>query len=106
MPVEIEEGLSVVIYTRYSTDKQDTSTERQIEQVQKKIIQYGLIEVGRYSDEGLSGTHVLRPSYEQMKADIASGKIEPDILLCASVDRLTREDVMEANAELNHFNRS
>ena len=105
MPVEIEEGLSVVIYTRYSTDKQDTSTERQIEQVQKKIIQYGLIEVGRYSDEGLSGTHVLRPSYEQMKADIASGKIEPDILLCASVDRLTREDVMEANAELNHFKR-
>jgi DNA invertase Pin-like site-specific DNA recombinase len=81
----------VLFYARYSTDRQDEqSIETQIELGNAFIASKGWRLVGIYQDEAVSGTILKRrPGIQALLAQLKRG--EADILLCVSVDRISRD---------------
>lgn len=79
------------IYCRVSTDEQvrkGYSLEDQIQACRQHLSKLGIAQIKEYIDDGYSGEYLERPGLEQLRADIASGKIE-----CIAVydpDRLSR----------------
>jgi DNA invertase Pin-like site-specific DNA recombinase len=82
---------NVLFYARYSTDRQnEVSIETQIELGKGFVEQHGWKLVGTYSDAAISGTSYLgRPGIQKLIAHVKREKI--DIVLCVTVDRLSRD---------------
>ena len=86
------------IYARVSTTDQavvkDGSLDTQLELLEDAVNLRGRTGtepwkvVARYREEGMSGANTARPQYQQMLADLASGKI--DTLVCTKIDRISR----------------
>ena len=86
------------LYSRVSTEdqaqKKDGSLDTQMELLQDAVklrSRTGAEDwrvVARYREEGQSGKDTDRPEYQQMLADVVSGKI--DTIVCTKIDRITR----------------
>ena len=59
----------VAIYARMSTDKQESSIERQLDQVNKHIAAKGYTVYKVYKDEALKGYDWERPAFLELMAD-------------------------------------
>ena len=82
---------NVLFYARYSTDCQhEVSIETQIELGQDFVKRQGWNLVATYSDAAISGTsYQLRPGIQNLMAHVKRGGI--DVVLCVTVDRLSRD---------------
>ncbi|WP_430246043.1 recombinase family protein [Neorhizobium sp. DAR64861/K0K2] len=82
---------NVLVYARYSTDRQDDqSIETQLERCQATIAQHDWRLVDTLHDSAVSGTsYKRRPGIQQVLRRVERGGI--DIVLCLSVDRLSRD---------------
>ena len=82
---------NVIVYARYSTDRQDEqSIETQIERCKALIDQRGWNLASTYQDSAVSGTsYKRRPGIQQLLRHVERGRI--DTVLCLSADRLSRD---------------
>lgn len=81
---------SVVIYARYSCDKQsDNSVEDQIDVCRKYATSKGYDVIDVYSDRAMTGRNAKRPGFQKMIRDSDSGLF--DGILVYSLDRFSRE---------------
>ena len=79
-----------VIYTRYSSDAQtEDSTERQIAACTAYEQRLGLTNVGRYDDQGVTGTTTEREELQRLLDDAERGRFS-DVVF-ESLDRLARK---------------
>jgi DNA invertase Pin-like site-specific DNA recombinase len=78
--------MRVALYARVSTA--DQSTDVQVEVLRAEAVHRGLVVVGEYVDEGISGTKTSRPALDRMLADIEARKV--DMVLVYKLDRLGR----------------
>ena len=63
-------GLSICIYARYSTEKQDArSIEDQVRRCRAFAATHGHDVVAVYADEAISGAHLVRKGLTSMLAD-------------------------------------
>ncbi len=92
--------LRFVVYKRMSSDKQNPrSPEQQHETIQSEIkrLQYPWVEIGSYTDAGISGRLVKRrPEFSRMIQDIRSGNISVDAILVDTFERFGRADELES----------
>ena len=81
--------MRAAIYTRYSTDKQDSnSTAAQIRNCKQLVDREGLNLVDTYGDEGISGSDNERPDYRRLLRDSEAGRF--DVIVVDETSRLTR----------------
>ena len=81
---------TVVIYARYSCDKQsDNSVEDQIDVCRRYAEAKGYDVVGEYCDRAMSGRNAKRPGFQKMIRDGENGLF--DGVLVYSLDRFSRE---------------
>jgi hypothetical protein len=79
-----------VIYTRYSSDAQsEDSTDRQIDTCAAYEKRVGLRNVGRYNDQGVTGTTTERAELQRLLEDAERGRFS-DVVF-ESLDRLARK---------------
>ncbi|KGE79882.1 recombinase, partial [Rhizobium sp. H41] len=92
---------NVLFYARYSTDRQDeVSIETQIELGKAFIVKQGWTLVESYSDAAISGTsYQLRPGIQNLMAHVKRDRI--DVVLCVTVDRLSR-DIEHSHNVIRH----
>lgn len=87
---------SVAIYARHSDPKQATSTADQIVRCRKFCAAKGYLLAGVYSDEGISGAHVVnRPGIAEMMS--AALEREFDRVVCEDLSRFSRDQGDVAN---------
>src|SRR5256885_1001328 len=83
----------VALYARVSSDRQAEAQTiaSQVAELQQRIAQdgYTLEEDGRFIDDGVSGTTLLRPALERLRDQVSCGAI--DRLYVHSPDRLARK---------------
>ncbi len=96
---------AVVIYARMSDEMQNPrSPDQQIDAVNKLIKKLKLPwkVVAIYRDDGISGRYKRRrPGYQKMQGDLKSGRVEADLILVDTFERLTRgEDADEIRRKL------
>jgi DNA invertase Pin-like site-specific DNA recombinase len=93
--------LRVAIYSRVSTDKQDS--ENQLVQLREFASRQNWEVVAEYIDQGQSGSKAgnSRPEFSRMMQDASQKKF--DLLLFWSLDRLSREGVSQTLAYLNQL---
>ncbi|HEV2521054.1 MAG TPA: recombinase family protein [Candidatus Acidoferrales bacterium] len=91
--------MKAAIYARVSTRDKGQSTENQAAQLREFCAALGWQIVAEYQDQE-SGGHSDRPQFQKMFADAAKRKF--DTLVFWSLDRLSREGVLET---LQHLNR-
>ena len=79
------------IYMRVSTDQQDYR--RQIHVVQDRCRAEGFdpAQLVEYLDDGYSGTNMIRPAIEKLKADIQAGKVQG--LVVCDLSRVARNQI-------------
>ena len=85
----------VAIYARVSSDKDaaENSLDSQIAYFKKKVSSNpAWMLAGIYTDNGISGTLVTRPAFQQMMMDARSGKI--DYIITKSITRFARNTVV------------
>ncbi len=94
-------SLRVGIYSRVSTDKQDS--ENQLVQLREFATRQGWQLTTEYIDQGQSGSKSgnSRPEFAQMMKDTSQRKF--DLLLFWSLDRLSREGVSQTLDYLNRL---
>ena len=95
----------VVIYARYSSDKQsDHSIDDQFHLCKSYAEKQGWKITNLYSDKAISGATSNRPDYHYLLEDIKHGKF--DIVLAESLDRLSRdqEDIHHLFKRLKYHN--
>lgn len=81
---------SVVIYARYSCDKQsDNSVDDQIDVCRKYAASKGYDVIDVYSDKAMTGRNTKRPGFQKMMRDSDNGLF--DGILVYSLDRFSRE---------------
>ncbi len=82
---------NVIIYARYSTDRQDEqSIETQVNLASEFAANRGWTITGIYEDRAVSGTMLkMRPGIQDVLRAVKRGGV--DILLCMSVDRISRD---------------
>ncbi|MCW0001348.1 recombinase family protein [Pararhizobium sp. YC-54] len=82
---------TVLFYARYSTDRQhEVSIETQIELGEAFVKRQGWKLVETYCDAAISGTsYQLRPGIQKLIAHVKRERI--DVVLCVTVDRLSRD---------------
>jgi DNA invertase Pin-like site-specific DNA recombinase len=90
--------MKIAIYTRVSTDKQDT--ENQALQLREFAAKQGWEIAAEYCDNGISGSKADRAELQRMFHDASQHKFE--CLLFWALDRLSREGVLPT---LQHLNR-
>lgn len=79
-----------VIYTRYSSDSQnESSTDRQYDDASAYEREKGLVNAGRYDDQGVSGTTLERDQLQRLRDDARLGRFT-DVVV-ESLDRLARK---------------
>lgn len=93
----MEKKMTIAIYSRISTDKQDT--ENQLAQLREFAPTQGWQIVQEYVDVE-SGAKSDRPEFQRMFRDASQRKF--DLVLFWALDRLSREGVL---ATLQHLNR-
>lgn len=92
MTGSLNEGKSAVIYARVSTKGQadsGASIETQLKVCRKWCVSEGVIIVGEYHDDGVSGTTTDRDSFASLIGAVVSK--EPDFLVVYDSSRITRE---------------
>lgn len=77
--------MTVAIYTRVSTEKQDVRS--QTHAIQEWVNKQDS-ECVYYTDEGFSGSSLKRPAFKQMQEDIEQGKITKVVVY--KLDRISR----------------
>lgn len=77
------------VYMRVSTDHQDYR--RQVHVVEERCKAEGFADVIQYVDQGYTGTNMMRPEMERLKADIQSGKIKG--LVVCDLSRIARNQI-------------
>lgn len=86
----------VVIYVRMSTDQQNPrSPEQQIATIRETIARLGLnwTIVKTYRAEGISGRYTKkRPGLQEMLGDLKSRRVQADLVLVDTFERLSRSD--------------
>lgn len=95
--------LRAVIYSRYSTDKQNPeSINDQNLHCRQYIQKQGWQLTAVYADPAKSGRHARRPEYNKPLKDAAAGKF--DVVVSESVDRLSRRLslLMELHEQLKY----
>src|SRR5919205_1150873 len=108
--------LRVAIYARVSTEQQasDNTIASQIAALEARVAQDGLhlTPDGRFTEEGYSGSTLVRPELERLRDAVAAGSL--DRLYVHSPDRLTRryayqvlliEEFRRAGVEIVFLNR-
>ena len=90
--------MRIAIYSRTSTQKQDT--ENQLVQLREFAAKQNWQVTAEYVDNGCTGGNADREQFQKMFADASQRKF--DLLLFWSLDRLSREGVYET---LTHLNR-
>jgi DNA invertase Pin-like site-specific DNA recombinase len=90
--------MKVALYSRVSTDQQ--TCENQLLQLRTFAASQSWTIVQEYIDSGISGGTSERPAFQRMFSDASKRKF--DVLLFWSLDRLSREGVLET---LTHLNR-
>jgi len=81
--------MNVVLYTRYSSDKQsETSTEQQLKVCRDYCDRNSFTIVAEYKDEAISGRTDVRPQFQKMIGDSKSKSFEGVIVY--SIDRFGR----------------
>jgi site-specific DNA recombinase len=86
----IDRQTRVVIYARYSSDKQsDASIEDQIRTCRARIDREGWTFQTAYTDHAISGANRLRPGYQKLLEDARAGDF--DIVVAEALDRLSRD---------------
>jgi DNA invertase Pin-like site-specific DNA recombinase len=99
--MKTQNSISVAIYSRVSTDKQDS--ENQLAQLREFAARQHWQISTEYIDQGVSGSKAgsTRPEFARMMQDASQKKF--DLLLFWSLDRLSREGVSQTLAYLNQF---
>ncbi|URZ16847.1 recombinase family protein [Clostridium felsineum] len=98
---EIADAPKVALYTRVSTDEQETSIHNQHDSYTRLIEEKGWEIYKVYTDEGISGTKsVKRLAFQQLLEDGKNGKY--NILLAKSLSRFARNqrEALQAIADL------
>jgi DNA invertase Pin-like site-specific DNA recombinase len=93
----------VALYSRVSSDLQSAaSLDDQLRICAEWAAKQGLLVVGSYTDQALSGASLIRPGIQKLLQDAAAGKF--DVILTESLDRLSRdqEDIAHIHKRL-HF---
>jgi DNA invertase Pin-like site-specific DNA recombinase len=90
--------MKCALYSRVSTDQQ--TCDNQLLQLRVFAASQGWTIVQEFVDQGISGGTSDRPAFQEMFA--AASKRKFDVLLFWSLDRLSREGVLET---LTHLNR-
>ena len=81
--------MRAAIYTRFSTDKQDSnSTAAQVRNCKERIEREDWTLTETYGDEGISGSDNERPDYLRLLRDSEHDKF--DVLVVDETSRLTR----------------
>lgn len=90
----IRDGNRAVAYLRVSTDDQSTGIEAQRAAIDLTAVSRGLVLLGEYLDENVSGTKDLssRPALSAAIAELDSNRA--DRLIVAKLDRLARDVVV------------
>lgn len=89
---KITQTIPVVIYARYSSDKQtENSIDGQLRCCRQYAEQYGYTIIGEYIDRAKSGTSDNRPQFQQMIAD--SKKQSFKFVIVYRFDRFARNRV-------------
>ena len=82
--------MRAAIYARYSSDLQrEASIDDQLRICRRLIDGRGWTAGRAYTDQGISGSSLLRPGYQAMMADARAGQF--DVLVAESIDRLSRD---------------
>jgi DNA invertase Pin-like site-specific DNA recombinase len=82
--------MRAVIYARYSSDQQrTTSIDDQIRLCKEKIAREGWILVQVYRDAAMSGATALRPGYQAMLEGAREAAF--DVVIAEALDRLSRD---------------
>lgn len=102
---DLNKSYRAVIYARMSSDKQNPrSPDQQIDTIKDQIrrmkLPWEVVEI--YRDDGISGRFKRkRPGFQQMMQDLKSGKVQADLLLVDTFERLSRgEDNSEIRRKL------
>lgn len=81
--------MRVILYARYSTDKQDPlSIETQLTVCRREIARHGWTEVGVFTDDAESAATAHRPGYQAMLRAIENSGV--DIVYSDAMDRVSR----------------
>jgi DNA invertase Pin-like site-specific DNA recombinase len=82
--------MRAVVYARYSSDQQrTTSIDDQVRLCKESIAREGWTLVQVYRDSAISGATTLRPGYQAMLA--GAREAEFDIVVAEALDRLSRD---------------
>jgi predicted site-specific integrase-resolvase len=85
-----DQTLRAAIYARASSDVQSAaSIDDQLRICAEWAAKLGLLVVGSYTDQAISGASLIRASVQKLLQDAAAGKI--DIILTESLDRVSRD---------------
>lgn len=76
------------LYARVSTVRHGQDVGLQLDELRQVAAQRGLVIVGEYIDDGISGATASRPALDRMMADVAAGRL--DVVLVWKLDRLAR----------------
>jgi site-specific DNA recombinase len=85
-----------IIYARVSTDKQEEqrTIESQVAELREVCRKSGVDVVSEYTDDGYSGTTLVRPGLDRLRDDASKGLFQAVYIL--SPDRLARKYVFQA----------
>jgi site-specific DNA recombinase len=83
--------LRAALYCRVSTEEQreGQTIESQIAEIEKFATERNWLVIGRYKDDGWSGSLIARPELDRLRDDASKGLFE--IVLINDVDRLARD---------------
>jgi DNA invertase Pin-like site-specific DNA recombinase len=96
------EGMKVAIYSRVSTLDGRQDAENQLHQLREFCQRQGAEIVAEFVDHASGKTAAKRPQFQAMME--AAGRREFDLLLFWSLDRLSREGVLETLQHLQRLN--
>lgn len=81
----------IAVYMRVSSDRQDYRRQVLVVQDRCKAEGFPTDQVAEYLDDGYSGTNMMRPAMEKLKADIQAGKVKG--LVVCDLSRVARNQI-------------
>jgi DNA invertase Pin-like site-specific DNA recombinase len=89
--------MRIALYARVSTKDRGQETENELAQLREFVARNGWIVCAEYVDQE-SGSHDARPEFQRMFRDASQRRF--DVLLFWSLDRLSREGVLQTLTRL------